>query len=121
MQKLPDFDAMFELAETAAAAKSEILLLENLEAATAAEFMREAILNEDYWMGGKAPTATLHLPKIVAKIGNTLTDKETMLAIQARLAGANSAYIEAIEKLRVLHAMVSMYQTESANKRITLT
>lgn len=121
MQKLPDFDEMFALAENAALAKSEMVMLEKLEEATAARFMREAIGNSGYWLGGKQPTATVHLAKIIAKIGNTETDEETMVAIRDRLSEVNRNYVEAIEKLKIMHAMISIYQTESANKRVALT
>jgi len=121
MQKLPDFDEMFALAEEAAQAKAEMIMLERLEDATAARFMRAAIEDTDYWLGGKSPTSTVHLAKIIAKIGNTDSDEETMQAIQDRLAEVNRVYVEATEKLKIMHAMVSIYQTESANKRVALT
>jgi len=121
MQKLPDFDEMFTLAEVAAQAKSEIIMLERFEDITSARFMRAAIVNEDYWLGTKPPTVTVHLAKIVAKIGNTTIDEETLSAIGENLAEANRVYVETIEKLRIMHAMVSVYQTESANKRVALT
>lgn len=121
MQKLPDFDEMYTLAEEAARAKSEMVMLERLESATSARFMRAAIENEDYWLGGKAPNVTVHLAKIIAKIGNVEADADTMMAIQERLAEVNRIYTEAIERLRIMHAMISVYQTESANKRVALT
>lgn len=120
MPDLPDFDEMFTLAERAAHAKSDIIMLEGIEDATEAHFMRAAIENKNYWLGGKSPTATVHLPKIVAKVGNTDEDHEMIVSIRERLAHANLTYTEAIEKLKIYHAMIAIYQTESANKRVAL-
>ena len=121
MQKLPDFDEMHALAIQAADAKGEMVMLEWLKDATSAKFMRAAVEDESYWLGNKAPTATVHLAKIIAKIGNTATDEETISAIQERLAEVNRVYTEATEKLKIMHAMIAIYQTESANKRVALT
>jgi hypothetical protein len=120
MQKLPDFDEMYALAEEAASARSEMVMLEGLESSMSARFMRSAILNSDYWLGGKAPTATVHLAKIIAKVGNTEEDEEAIKAVRDRLKDVTYNYIEAMEKLKIMHAMISVYQTESANKRVTL-
>ena len=120
MEKLPDFDYMNELADQAGQAKAEIKMLERLEDMLAAMFMRTAIENKEFWLGGKPPTATVHLAKIIAKIGNTVDDQAQMEELRDRISDAYGKFINATEKLQTCRDMISIFQTESANKRKVL-
>jgi len=121
MEKLPDFDYMNELADIAGQTKAEIKMLERLEEMLAAMFMRTAIENDKFWLGGKPPTATVHLAKIIAKIGNTVDDQIQMEELRDRIAEAYGKFIQVTGRLQTCRDMISVYQTESANKRVTLT
>lgn len=116
--QLPDFDEMNDLAESAARAKAKIEMLERVEERLSAEFMRQAMLNKEYWFTNKPPNSTVHLAKIVAKVGNTDEQRTQLENIGEEIAHATEEYVRAVEKLQTCRDKIAVFQTESANKRI---
>jgi hypothetical protein len=116
MIQLPDFDEMDRLAEQAASARAQIKGLERVEEMFAASYMREALLDKDNWINGRPPNQVV-LSKVVAKIGITDDHKKQMTALKDQISDAYSRYVEAVEKLQTCRDRISVFQTESANRR----
>ena len=114
-----DFDYMDELAEKASRARARIKMLERTEELLEAKFMKHALLSSDiYWINNRPPTQVV-LSKIVAKVGSTDADVQVKEEIAGEIATAYGEWVEATEKLQTCRDRISVYQTESANKRLT--
>lgn len=118
MSYIPDFDEMDKLAEIAAKAKQQIKVLERMESMYAAIFIRKAVTNKDYWIGGRPPTQ-VRLEKVYAKIGFTDTDYQQFLQLANEIGDAYKVWEECTQKLQTHRDRISVFQTQSANKRFS--
>lgn len=115
-----DFDLMDSLAEEAAQAKAQIKLYERMEEMLAADYMRQALVDKSYWPTSRQPNQVV-LSKVVAKIGNTKEQRQSLENIANDIAEANRKWVESTEKLQTYRDRIAIYQTESANKRHAFT
>lgn len=117
--ELPDFDEMDQLARQAAAARANVKLLERVEDVLAATFLQKALVTTNvFWINGRPPNQTV-LNKMIAKIGLSDSDKVQMEDVAVKISEAYRQWTEATERLQTCRDKISVFQTESANKRFT--
>jgi len=113
---IPDFDTMETLAEEAAKLKANVIVTKAKLVAFEAQVMREALTNNDNWIGGKRPSMA-YCEKIVKYLGNNEEDKKKLIDLRTLLA-------EQIEEHQLLEHLINLnrdkldlYRTLSANTR----
>lgn len=114
---VPDFDYMNQLAREAAEAKADIKMLEAARKHLAAKFMLTHLQDKSLWIQGKYPTGVV-LEKIVAEVGNSPDNALEMEVLNSEIADAHRRWEEAFSMLQTCRDKISIYQTESANKRL---
>jgi prefoldin subunit 5 len=110
---LPDFDEMMQLANVIGDLNYKRITLENAVATLESVAVKKA--TETVLVNGKPPS--MEYIKMVIK--HPGTDNE-ILPLRAELASVEAELEKARRLFDVMKAMVSVYQTDSANKRAAI-
>lgn len=113
-----DFDYMNELAERASRARAAIKMLERAEEIIEAQFMQRALTDRTYWYNDRAPTQVI-LKNVHAKIGFSEADTKIKEELAQQISEAYGEWVETTQKLQICRDKISIFQTESANRRET--
>jgi hypothetical protein len=117
--EIPNIDDMDRMAKISTTAKAKLEDLKNELEQKIAHCIKEALINKDYYINGKAPTAS-YCSLVVTARGNTETDFAEISRLKSEIVEQERIYQEAKLLLGNMKDRVSIWQTSSANNRKVL-
>lgn len=113
---LPNFDDMDKLALENTKAKAQLEHLKNRLEDEIARCIKEAMYNEEYWINNKPPSMS-YAKAVISVYGNTEEDRKTLQEIRQKIVEAEERYRLTKSLLDNARDRISVWQTDSANKR----
>lgn len=112
---VPDFDDMFRLASVISELQVKVMNTELSIEEEIDKITREVTTNTKYFVNGKAPSM-----EFVKTTYHTSGANGEILSLRRRLIDEQSALDLAKRQFEVMRNMVTMYVTDSANKRASV-
>ena len=113
---LPDFDDLDTMGKASAQAKYEANAIKDELETFIAECVRNAYVNQSYWVNNKPPTQS-YIESTVKVIGNTPEDAIKIKTLHEQYREKWRIYEECKALLDSMKDRISAFQTLSSNKR----
>ena len=113
---VPDFDDMEQIIKDLAVVESKRIALDSSYKSKQAECIRDALTNQDYWIGSKQPSMA-YCNSVVAYVGNTDDDMLELNNMINELAMLSERSNLLKQTLQLYRDKLDLYRTQSANER----
>lgn len=113
--ELPDFDDMMTIIKSIASLSKDVAMLKLQIALEESKIVTDCTTNSAYWIGGKTPSMSLieSTYKITGFKGELIPKRSRLIEISSELDELRMVF-------QLMRDKISLYQSESANKRAGL-